>query len=374
MFGPKHYIPLMRAKDAELRALRDLAPTLRPWVTPMLECPPSVLRRCDSAKELQARLDGIASHLSGWSGRTVFLDFSMLQSTTERHPLEVVAASATQFGVRPVPVVSLKIAAESAYDISTYAVLARNGSAMCLRLSPAELNLGTIEVMLNQRLRRYGVRPEQVDLVIDRGGIDGSSVTYSEFAHLIPSIDSWRTLTVLAGSFPKDLAELARGEIHRLRRFEWLQWRNLDSWVGRRPAFGDYTIQHVNFKEPVPVPNVSASVRYTIENEFFVMRGEGVLNEGGPGYGQWNAWAALLTGRPEFFGATFSAGDRYIVDRASDWNSPGTAQTWLQAGFSHHVTTAALQVADRLEQVRQVSATAADWVAVVDVERPDATW
>jgi hypothetical protein len=239
MFGPKHYVPLMRAKDAELRALRDLEPTLRPWVTPMLECPSSALRKCDSTKELQAKLDGISSYLSGWSDRTVFL---------------------------------------------------------------------------------------------------------------------------------------ARGEIHRLRRFEWPQWRNLDSWVGRRPAFGDYTIQHVNFKEPVPVPNVSASIRYTIENEFFVMRGEGVLNEGGPGYGQWNAWAALLIGRPEFFGATFSAGDRYIVDRASDWNSPGTAQTWLHAGFSHHVTTAALQVADRLEQVRQVSARAADWAAVIEVERPDATW
>ncbi len=37
MFGHAHYVSLMRAKDAELRALRDLAPTLRSWITPLLE-------------------------------------------------------------------------------------------------------------------------------------------------------------------------------------------------------------------------------------------------------------------------------------------------------------------------------------------------
>jgi hypothetical protein len=339
----------------------------------MLECPCSVLKGCASLTELDAKLDGIVSHLSGWSDRTVFLDFSMLGSTIVQGSLEVAAASAARYGIRPVPVVSLKRGAESPYDASIHTVLARHGSALCLRLSPEELNLSCIEDLIEARLKRYGVRLAQADLVIDRGGVDSASITYPEFAHRIPWIDSWRTLTVLAGSFPKDLNGLARGQIHRLRRFEWRQWLDLGSWSGRRPAFGDYTIQHVYFTEPVPVPNVSASVRYTIEDEFFILRGEGVLNDGGPGRGQWNAWAALLIEKPEYFGAAFSAGDRYIAERASDWNSAGTAQTWLQAGFSHHVTIAALQVAGRLEQVREVAASASDRV-VVDVDRPGATW
>ena len=298
----------------------------------------------------------------------------MIGSTTVPRALEVAAASAAVCGIRPVPVVSLKTGAQSRYDRSIRTVLDRHGSAICLRLSPEELKLSSIEDVLDVRLRGYGVRPAQVDLVIDRGGVDGSSVTYPEFAHRIPWIDSWRTLTVLAGSFPKDLTGLARGKIHRLGRFEWRQWRELGSWPGRRPAFGDYTIQHVCFTEPVPVPNVSASVRYTIEDEFFILRGEGLLNEGGPGRGQWNAWAALLIEKPEYFDAAFSAGDRYIAERAANWNSPGTPQTWLQAAFSHHVTIAALQVAGRLRQVRQVAASAPDRNAVVDVDRPGATW
>ena len=144
----------------------------------MLECPSSVLRKCESLKELETKLDAIVSHLSGWSGRTIFLDFSMLGSTTVPRALEAAAASAARSGIRPVPVVSLKRGAESPYNRSIRAVLDHHGSAICLRVSHEELKLGSIEDLLEVRLRGYGVRPAQVDLVIDRGGVDSSSETY----------------------------------------------------------------------------------------------------------------------------------------------------------------------------------------------------
>jgi hypothetical protein len=371
MFGHRHYVSVMRAKPAELRALRDLTPALRPWTTPLLECPPRVLSDCESPRELDAKFDTIVSHLTGWSRRSVFFDFAMLKSVAPR-AIEAIARRADRNGIQPVPVVSLRVSEQSAYGRSIQAVLDHYGSSLGLRVSPAAFRLDEIEQVLNECLAQYGATPSQVDLIIDRGGVDSGSLTFPEFAHRIPSSDAWRTLTVLAGSFPKDLAGLARNQTHRLRRFEWRQWLALDSWSGRRPAFGDYTVQHVYFKEPVRVPNFSASVRYTTETEFLVLRGEGVLNEGGPGRGQWSAWATLLAEMPDFFGASFSAGDRYVVERATDWSNPGTAQKWLQAAFNHHVTTTALQVAGRLEQVREVAASASDWTAVVDLNRPEA--
>jgi hypothetical protein len=105
------------------------------------------------------------------------------------------------------------------------------------------------------------------------------------------------------------------------------------------------------------------------------LRGEGVLNEDGPGHGQWNAWATLLIERPEFFGTGFSSGDLYIAERATNWNRTGSAQSWLQAGFSHHITTTSLQVAGRLKDVRQLTAipttTAASWAALVQIDQPE---
>jgi hypothetical protein len=374
MFDYQHYVPVMRMKPAELRALRDLNPALRSLTTPILECPPRVLRGCDTPAKLEKRTERFVEHLVGWTGRSVFIDFSMLPSSLTAQSLEAIAAKLALAGIRPALIVSLKTGSESTYARSVRTVLDRHGSAICLKVSPEELKLSRVDELIQARLKLYGASPASADLVVDRGGVDGQSYRYEDFAHFIPWLSSWRTLTCLAGSFPEDLSRLAAGRIHRLQRFEWQHWRLLQSWPGRRPSFGDYAIQHVLFKEPVAVPNYSASIRYTTENEFLVLRGEGVLNERGPGFGQYNGWAKLLIGTSEYFGATFSAGDHYVAERAANWKSSGSAQSWLQAGLSHHVTATALQVAGLLQQVRLVTATAtvSNWSSVVDVSRPQA--
>ena len=374
MFDHQHYVPVMRMKPAELRALRALDPTLRLVTTPLLECPPRVLRGCDTTFMLERRAVRFVQHLAGWSGQRLFLDFSMLSSHMVGPALDSITKHLVSAGVRPVLVVSLKWGTESSHSRAVQRVQDDRGTAICLRLSPEELRLSRSEDLIHQRLAFFGANPASTDLVVDRGCVDGQSVTYEEFAELIPWQNSWQTITCLAGSFPEDLARLTRGKIHRLARFEWRQWRSLQSWPGRRPAFGDYAIQHVLFKEPVAVPNYSASIRYTVENDFVVLRGEGVLNENGPGFDQYNGWAKLLLDMPEYFGASFSAGDEYVAERASNWRSSGNAQSWLQAGFSHHVTATALQVVGLLQMVRQVAATpdAPRWSAVVDVATPHA--
>jgi hypothetical protein len=372
MFDHQHYVPVMRMKPAELRALHALEPTLRLVTTPLLECPPRVLRGCDTPLKLERRAARFVQYLAGWAGQRVFLDFSMLSSHMLLPTLDGIAKQMTSADIRPVLVVSLKSGKDSAPTRALQHVQDRYGAAICLRLSPEELRLSRSEDLILKRLSHFGAVPASTDLVVDRGCIDGQSFKYEEFAELIPWQSSWQTITCLAGSFPEDLSRLTRGKIHRLARFEWRQWRSLQSWSGRRPAFGDYAIQHVLFREPVAVPNYSASIRYTVENDFVVLRGAGVLNENGPGFDQYNGWATLLLDMPEYFGASFSAGDQYVAERASNWRSSGNAQTWLQAGFSHHVTATALQVVGLLQMVRRVTATpdAPRWSAVVDVANP----
>jgi hypothetical protein len=92
MFDHRHYVPVMRMKPAELRSLRALDPALRLRTTPILECPPRVLRGCDTLAKLERRVDYFVEHLAGWAGRSLFIDFSMLPSTMSSHALEVMAA------------------------------------------------------------------------------------------------------------------------------------------------------------------------------------------------------------------------------------------------------------------------------------------
>lgn len=372
MFDHQHYVPVMRMKPAELRALQALESTLRLVTTPLLECPPRVLRGCDSSSKLERRAERFASYLAGWARQPLFLDFGMLPPHMVAPALDAVVKEMTSGRIQPALVLTLKSGKESPYFRAVRGAQDRYGLPICVRLSPEELKLSRCADLIQERLTEFGAMPASTNLVVDRGLVHSQSSTYEEVAHLIPWQNSWQTITCLAGSFPPDLSKLTRGQIHRLPRIEWRQWRSLQSWSGRRPAFGDYAIQHVVFKEPVAVPNYSASIRYTVENDFVVLRGEGVLNENGPGFDQYNGWAKLLLDMPEYFGASFSAGDEYVAERAANWRSSGNAQTWLQAGLSHHVTATALQVVGLLQMVRQVTASAngASWNTIVNVSNP----
>lgn len=63
MFGHQHYVPVLRIKPAELRTLRDLDESLRLVTTPILECPPRVLRGCDTASQFADPLPDVLEPL-----------------------------------------------------------------------------------------------------------------------------------------------------------------------------------------------------------------------------------------------------------------------------------------------------------------------
>ncbi|MCX6619413.1 MAG: hypothetical protein NTZ98_25375, partial [Acidobacteria bacterium] len=149
------------------------------------------------------------------------------------------------------------------------------------------------------------------------------------------------------GAFPPDLQGVPVGQ-QLLPRLEWQAWRTQVSQGGRlqrQPAFADYAIQHPIYAEPPERANFSASIRYTLEKDWLIMRGEGVFHDGSPGFAQWPANAQLLCERTEFRGANFSSGDAYIFQRSLNQTQTGSPATWLQAGFNHHLTFVARQIA-----------------------------
>ena len=115
----------------------------------------------------------------------------------------------------------------------------------------------------------------------------------------------------------------------------------------RRPSFGDYTIQHATYREPVQGANPSASSRYTSDTYWVIMRGEGLRTPGSAGHAQYPANAELLCGRKEFRGPQSSTGDAYMW-RIGSREDPrtGSPETWIRAGIQHppHMTFAARQI------------------------------
>jgi hypothetical protein len=85
----------------------------------------------------------------------------------------------------------------------------------------------------------------------------------------------------------------------------------------------------------------SASIRYTVDDYWLIMRGQ----QGK--YEQYPANAQLITKHKDYFGKGYSFGDNYIFEKGSDLTGkPGNATNWLVVGVNHHLTCAVRQIAD----------------------------
>jgi len=174
---------------------------------------------------------------------------------------------------------------------------------------------------------------------------DSSVPKFSNVGGCLPFLSRWRSFTIASGAFPKNLSAFKKNSQYTLPRLDWSNWRDqILRGLPRQPSFGDYTTQHGVFTEPPQNANFSASIRYTADEYWVIMRGEGVHNKGGPGYAGYSANAQLLCERKEFCGADFSDGDEYIATMSQQTTNPGNAGTWLQASINHHITFVSRQI------------------------------
>jgi hypothetical protein len=234
------------------------------------------------------------------------------------------------------------------YGRALESIISTDMRGLCLRLLQEDLRNASIGKELKQLMAKFKLTPKQVDILVDLKRIDNSSMNMSEICNRIPSLTSWRTFTVAAGAFPVDLSDIKKNSQYELSREDWLHWfKQLKDGpiLPRRPAFSDYTIQHPIYIEPrTDHPNPSASIRYTSDICWVIMRGQALYGEG-PGHDQYWANANLLSKRKEFCGGGFSKGDEYIYEMGQQTKKKGSPQTWLRAGINHHITFVIRQIA-----------------------------
>jgi hypothetical protein len=185
--------------------------------------------------------------------------------------------------------------------------------------------------------------PEKIDLIFDNQIHNSNSIGIKAINEFLPELLKWRTISLIGGCFPKDLTQFPVGE-HELSRDDFLYWKDQIKQKGlsRLPSFGDYTVQYP-FMKDLSFPTFSASIRYTSEKYWAIMRGQSVKK--GSGYAQWPANAAMLCKRSEFSGRKFSNGDEYIYTMSEQEKNTGNAMTWIRAGINHHLTFVVRQLA-----------------------------
>lgn len=347
-----HYAPILRWKAGEKRALRDLPPAHKARITPLIEWsrPGEVTPLEDRKRSTPQPRDLSGDILKHWGCRSFFCDLTWFwvdKLDRDAEKLRRYAEELAGCGLRPIPVLSVSDAADY---WNALAPLTRS-SGLCVRVQHADVVAPALADRIDRLLLTTRHAPAEVDLVADYG-MHYRDSDIATLCTLLPHIPEYRTFTVAAGSFPRDLREFKGPQVVYLTRHEWVRYHDqVQKGLPRQPAFGDYATLHPVLTQASGGLNPSASIRYTTDDAWLVMKGEGLHNDDGPGYEQYHGNAALLTQRREYRGPTFSAGDRCISDTARRMIGPGNPTTWVQAGVNQHVTFVGQQVSEFFETV-----------------------
>ncbi|NCU30864.1 hypothetical protein EOL73_03045 [Candidatus Saccharibacteria bacterium] len=361
----KNYVPVLRWKKAERDALAKLDPKVRENITPLFELIMPAPKRdkgdynkilSDSRTVLQINLPSTIEALNKCCpiDSTAFVDVHLIDGELRSATLKQVLDDALESSSTTlIPVTHIIPVLSTDADMATrkvavdYAVTSDNG--LCIRIDRYSLDDENLDQVVTAFVAHNKLDISKTDLLIDLGVIDENddSNKVAEQLERLPSIDRWRTVILSGGAFPRDLSEFEKHSHNQVTRHDWRIWNELrhNSKLSRFPYYSDYAIQHPIFYGQIAATNTSASVRYADDSQWEVSRGEGLRNKDGAGHQQYPALAQLIVGQKYFKGESFSAGDKYISERAADSSKTGNPTTWLKAGLNHHLTLTTKQLA-----------------------------
>jgi len=360
MFDSKHYVPILKWKRAEQGALKALEEKQKKDITPLIQfvMPKSKLQEQleDVIKRFEEQLTEIPRKLiEVWGHAPIFVDVSLLFSTPlKAKALDVISRGGNKLGGIFIPVIHLtddKRIKESAWSVAR---MTKNG--LCVRLICSDfLDMAKLGQDISKLISSSSLGEKDIDLLVDIKETEENGNKYIKYLNLsqnIVNLPKWRTFIFASGSFPEDLSQCKLDEENLIPRVEWKSWNEQVSrkTLKRKPAFADYTIQHPIYKEALQFFPPTTSIKYTLNNEWIVMKGKKQKFE------MYLANAKLLSGDSRFYGSDFSYGDKYIAEKAQHYDvyvinkkvgGTGSNETWIRAGISHHLAVAAHQVATR---------------------------
>ncbi|MGW4123609.1 beta family protein [Nocardia sp. NPDC004711] len=336
------YFPALKGKLGEMQALKNLTPVQRAATIPILDLP--IDDTADSS-EAAAAVDKFASKLGQHYDATnyVIIDATMTDRSgadgTERvvhlhrHMADDLAA---------VPVVTTSSSPEFLASVSTIADSEGNGA--CIRLSAEDIaNIAQLPIELTRVLSALNLPPSAVDLVIDVGYVDASSIAISSalisstIPHL-PHLPQWRNLVLLSGAFPASLSNLSAYVPQRFLRYDAELWRRVAAATAasRVSQFGDYATTHPISGAPV-ARRSAPNLRYATGSEWYCLRSD--LDKVLANQTYYRICQQLRDETPVVLRSdTFSWGDSQIHRSAGSIGGPGNATSWKAWATSHHLT------------------------------------
>lgn len=342
------YIPVMKLRSSEMKALQHLSQDVKNNILPVIQLLPNSNEEAE-IKYLRSRIKELVEAFTG-SRMAFFADFDQVFGDGITY-IEKFLSMVYQNGLNFIPVISVK------HEEASYLNLIKEkylGFGVCVKFDDYRIkNMASDKYIkyVNQTLEKvkayYNISESQIDVYFDLNVISYSDLESSEddfpslperIVETISSIEgNYRNVFVSAGSFPKDLTQISVDTERYLARHEWELWKLItDKAPQLKIVYADYGNIHPIYDPDQPNRPGSCSIKYSAENDFYILRGQ--LPGGKLGTEQYVTKSQLLINSNMYDGENFCWGDKMIYEVANKRTSTGNAGKWVQYTLNHHIT------------------------------------
>lgn len=333
----KRYFPILKGKMGEFSALQALLDAQRDLITPIIEIPPG------------AQPESVIVNIANcWSENSpIMIDFGTIYSDDEADPdsepgtasgIRTLFSQAQARSLCLIPVTSLSMSDLQVLNEihSTY------NCGVCFRLRSFDFEDGDITDRIEGIISQLDLQQSDVDLLVDLGTINHEQnaiyiMAITGMLSMLNSIKA-RRFILASSAFPENLSGIARDSIVRVPRADWILWNAVVQRIKgeqRVPSYSDYAIAHPELPNIDPrMMNPSAGIRYTVNEDWVVVKGRGLRSEAG--FAQFHDLSQRLVEHPEFGGVTDCWGDDFIRECAGGGKT-GNLTTWRKVGTNRHL-------------------------------------
>jgi len=356
------YVPLMAAKQGEFVALTNLQVSISDKTMPLFELP----AQKPGTKAFEKAICRTAAKAGkAWPGRPAFLDISKWSpnARTESgiHVLEYAFSQFRSSGVPAHPVVGYDRWDDPSYNQALKNIRAIAPVTPCIRLDREAVQDDMLDVpyfseRMNDIMASLEVGPSNCYVLVDFGGVSTISVPdlieYAENAVSVLRSLGFSVVIIAGGSMPAAVNEAVatRDAEGCIPRIEMLAWKAIFSGSqDRNIIFGDYLIRNPNAADGVIAPQANAKIRYTIDNQFFIVRGHSKQLDSLTI--QHKELSRKLVGSAHYVTPTFSWGDSELLNCSTGIKEIRDPTTMIAIDSNHHISAVISEVFEHQQTV-----------------------
>lgn len=341
------YTPMLRAKKGEFDALFHLSENASQLTMPLMDIPlPKV-----GANKLSYLKKNATELGKAWGKREIFFDMQHwpdnAQTDEGEHALLAAWKKLEEHGIIANPVISFDKWDSPEYAQAVKNILDISDRKICLRLDKDTiLDIALMDEIIDSIHDQLNLQPNSTFALLDLE--DMAQIAIVDIAQrVIEAVNFLKsrgiTNFILAGSsMPNSVAFIPESSSKLVTRKEFILWKMIFSEIKDvKLGFGDYGVRNPRSPESVMNPNINGKLRYTIPNQYFIVRGHSLSKP--PGYSQYYTLAQAVVSSPYYLGAGFSWGDERILD-CSNEEFTGNLTSWVAIDTNHHIEYVAAEI------------------------------